>query len=226
MGNYKEWYSARELVGVGGLPSSPQGVNKKARTQGWVKRNKEGVQGGAVEYHVHSMPSNVQMALGVDDVRIKPATIEDLSNDPENPPKLTNIGLVSLPLYKDVYASAGFGAENTDDGLIEEIMLSSVFLDGLNKKNLIAIYTKGDSMSPIINSGDIIIVDTAINRPEDGKTFVIRVGQELFVKRLQRDINGLKLISENQQYSEMLLPYAELENASIIGRVVRSVCWL
>ena len=64
MRNLKEWFSANELVGVEGLPQSPQGINKKARTQEWRKRNKDGVQGGAVEYHYTSFPESVQQALG------------------------------------------------------------------------------------------------------------------------------------------------------------------
>lgn len=64
MRNKKEWFSANELAGVKGLPSSPQGVNKKARTQEWKKRNREGVQGGAVEYHYSSFPEKTQKALG------------------------------------------------------------------------------------------------------------------------------------------------------------------
>lgn len=64
MRNFKEWFSAAELVGIQGLPSSPQGINKKARTQGWEKRNREGVQGGAVEYHYSSLPAETRQALG------------------------------------------------------------------------------------------------------------------------------------------------------------------
>lgn len=64
MRNKKEWFSANELAGVTGLPSSPQGVNKRARTQDWKKRNKAGVQGGAVEYHYSSLPEETQRVLG------------------------------------------------------------------------------------------------------------------------------------------------------------------
>lgn len=64
MRNLKEWFSANELVGIQGLPNTPQGINKKARTQQWKKRNKDGVQGGAIEYHYSSFPLSVQQALG------------------------------------------------------------------------------------------------------------------------------------------------------------------
>lgn len=64
MRNSEEWFSANQLVGIEGLPSSPQGINKKARTQGWIKREKSGVQGGALEYHYSSFPPSVQRLLG------------------------------------------------------------------------------------------------------------------------------------------------------------------
>lgn len=64
MRNLKEWFSANELIEIDGLPNSPQGINKKARTQNWKKRNRDGVQGGAVEYHYSSFPEDVQRALG------------------------------------------------------------------------------------------------------------------------------------------------------------------
>ncbi|WP_275431511.1 DNA-binding protein, partial [Klebsiella pneumoniae] len=52
----KEWYTAKELVGLAGLPNSPQGVNLMARREGWENRRKRGVQGKAVEYSVKSLP--------------------------------------------------------------------------------------------------------------------------------------------------------------------------
>ncbi|MBD2799939.1 putative DNA-binding transcriptional regulator [Xenorhabdus sp. M] len=61
----KEWYSARELISLAGLPSSPQGVNLMARREGWEQRRKRGVQGKALEYHVNSLPEEVLNVLAV-----------------------------------------------------------------------------------------------------------------------------------------------------------------
>ena len=36
----KEWFSANELKDFAGMPNSPQGVNKRARTQHWGKKRK------------------------------------------------------------------------------------------------------------------------------------------------------------------------------------------
>lgn len=51
-----EWFSAKELIGFTGLPSSPQGIHSMARRQKWIRRRRFGVQGRGVEYHVDSLP--------------------------------------------------------------------------------------------------------------------------------------------------------------------------
>lgn len=59
----KEWYSSEEIKGLGNLPGSTQGVNQKARKQHWQRRKKEGIQGKAIEYHISSLPEDVQFEL-------------------------------------------------------------------------------------------------------------------------------------------------------------------
>ena len=58
-----EWFSAKELTGIAGLPSSPQGINQMARREKWVSQRRKGVQGKAVEYHIDSLPPGVRNAL-------------------------------------------------------------------------------------------------------------------------------------------------------------------
>ncbi|WP_340609869.1 DNA-binding protein [Xenorhabdus bharatensis] len=67
----KEWYSAKELIGLAGLPSSPQGVNLMARREGWEQRRKRGVQGKALEYHVNSLPEDVLNVLAVSESSVE-----------------------------------------------------------------------------------------------------------------------------------------------------------
>lgn len=55
----KEWYTAMELTGIGGLPKSPQGVNSKARRETWKKQK----QGKGVEYHCSCFPKETLIAL-------------------------------------------------------------------------------------------------------------------------------------------------------------------
>ncbi|ANI30735.1 DNA-binding protein [Yersinia entomophaga] len=59
----KEWFAAKELTGIAGLPSSPQGINLMAKREGWKQRRRRGVQGKAVEYHIDSLPVSVLSLL-------------------------------------------------------------------------------------------------------------------------------------------------------------------
>lgn len=58
-----EWFSVTDVLGLPGLPGTPQGVRKMAKSQGWESRRKEGVQGKALEFSVSSLPPMTQAAL-------------------------------------------------------------------------------------------------------------------------------------------------------------------
>ncbi|EOV5090748.1 DNA-binding protein [Serratia marcescens] len=62
----KRWLTPHELTQVTGLPSTPQGINSRAKAEGWTKRKKEGVKGGkAVEFDVDSLPESVRKLVMV-----------------------------------------------------------------------------------------------------------------------------------------------------------------
>ncbi|SUV40844.1 DNA-binding protein [Avibacterium paragallinarum] len=72
MKSKKEWYLPRDLAGIGGLSPFPSNVTRKARQEGWIKREAKGIKGGGFEFHYSSLPDNVQRALGF----LKPLTKE------------------------------------------------------------------------------------------------------------------------------------------------------
>ncbi|WP_314815639.1 transposase domain-containing protein [Aggregatibacter segnis] len=59
----KEWFSPKELAGIGGLPSSPSNVTRKARSLSWEFRQVEGVKGVSFEFSFNSFPKEVQAEL-------------------------------------------------------------------------------------------------------------------------------------------------------------------
>ncbi|OCG28192.1 hypothetical protein A9G11_11845 [Gilliamella sp. wkB108] len=59
----KEWFSSKELLSIAGMPSTTQGVNRKARVENWSSRKRNGVRGKALEYHIDSLPVEVKKAL-------------------------------------------------------------------------------------------------------------------------------------------------------------------
>ncbi|XKM13118.1 DNA-binding protein [Orbaceae bacterium ac157xtp] len=73
----KEWYSSKELMEIEGLPSTIQGVNRKARAEQWRSRKRPGVQGKALEYHIDSLPSFAKSLLYAPDSSKKTYTVTD-----------------------------------------------------------------------------------------------------------------------------------------------------
>ena len=79
---------------------------------------------------------------------------------------------------------------------------------------------EGDSMTPTLQGGDVVLVDMNQRRPVPPGIFVLYDGMGLVAKRLEyipmSDPPRLRIISDNQQYS----PYeCTAEEVNIIGRV-------
>lgn len=130
-----------------------------------------------------------------------------------------------IPLY-DIEASAGHGAINTADEAVKKLAFRKDWLQskGLYVNNLDAIYARGDSMEPTIPNGATLLIDKTRNYPFDGKIYIIRIGDSIFVKRVQRLINGgIRLISDNSAYHDLELSRADLEQdnfVKVIGQVM------
>ena len=70
-----------------------------------------------------------------------------------------------------------------------------------NARNLAVVTGFGDSMRPLYNPGDPLLVDTGVKAVDFDGIYFFRVGGEGFVKRLQRIPGvGLRAISENKAY--------------------------
>lgn len=67
----KEWELVKNLLGIGGLPKTPQGVLLNAKKGNWQRRRVAGVKGNVFEYYVGDMPESVQRALGFSQPLIK-----------------------------------------------------------------------------------------------------------------------------------------------------------
>ncbi|EHT3095017.1 Mu transposase C-terminal domain-containing protein [Escherichia coli] len=58
-----DWFSAKKLEGLIGLPKSSSAISRKARLEQWVFRQIHGVRGVAYEFHISSLPKETQAAL-------------------------------------------------------------------------------------------------------------------------------------------------------------------
>lgn len=125
-----------------------------------------------------------------------------------------------------IEASAGQGALVEAENIDQHLAFKESWLrkSGINPANLIAIYARGDSMEPTIFSGDSLVIDkTKDTVTSDGGVYVINYDGELFVKRVQKQLDGLVAItSDNKNYRDMTIPLQDLSKLKIIGRVVWS----
>lgn len=127
----------------------------------------------------------------------------------------------TIPAYQ-VFASAGHGSNINDEPLAEPMAFRSDWLrrEGFDPAKMAVIRAKGDSMEPTINDGDVILVRLKNGEaPRDG-LYVLRLDGGLFVKRLQFDLGGVRIISDNPLYKSRDLSKAELAELDLVGRVV------
>lgn len=87
--------------------------------------------------------------------------------------------------------------------------------------NLCIVTGFGDSMKGMYNSGDPLVVDTGVKKVEFDAVYFFRVGDEGFIKRLQRiPGEGLVAISENKAYRDWTIrPDMDFE---VFGRVLKA----
>ena len=123
--------------------------------------------------------------------------------------------------YNDVSASAGGGSFNEVE-IYEEIDIDPLFLKQLGGeselKNIEAIKVSGDSMEPTFSYDDVIFINRSMNDIARGGIFTINTEHGLFVKRLQRRVDGkIDIISDNKEYQT---ESSDLSHIDIVGRVV------
>ncbi|MBI5644121.1 MAG: LexA family transcriptional regulator [Deltaproteobacteria bacterium] len=147
----------------------------------------------------------------------KPMFLEEKGRPPED--------FVYIPLY-DVRAAAGAGAFPPEGEEVKDLLAfkREWIINELrvNVGGLSLLFVEGDSMTPTLNPGDVMLIlkdqEMAI---QDG-IYVVRLEGALLVKRLQRlPGNQLKVKSDNPNYEPYTIDLTkEHEDFAVIGRMV------
>lgn len=130
----------------------------------------------------------------------------------------SNTDWIEVPRL-DIGASAGPGALPGEEQAFDTFRFSKRWLaeQGLDGRALSLILVEGDSMEPLLNDGDQILVDRSPRPFRDG-VHVVRLGDTLMVKRVASAGGGrFSLLSQNLAYPPVSV---EAEDVEIIGRVV------
>lgn len=145
---------------------------------------------------------------------LRPVVVESDDQVPE--------GMIIIPRYT-VKASAGHGEPVLE---IDTEGQPNYFRSGWAQKNgykpdgLFSIVAMGDSMEPTIPNGASLIVHRQMEIVS-GRVHVLCRGDECYVKRLIRQMDGSILVkSENQDYKDVLISPDDPIPLHIVGLVV------
>jgi len=134
-----------------------------------------------------------------------------------------NEDFVLVPGYH-IQVSAGNGSCAIDAPIKRYLAFRRKYLKykGLDSNKLAVVFAKGDSMEPTVKDNDSLLVDLSCTTPIDGKLFVVRLGDELYAKRVQKSFDGsIRLISDNREYEPITVAKEQLDQLCVIGRVVQ-----
>lgn len=126
---------------------------------------------------------------------------------------------VMIPKVKAV-AGAGASLETNGD-VSGYYAFRNDFLkrEHIHPKNSVMMLVRGDSMEPLIKEGDTILIDQNDKTPQDGRIFLVGLGEELMVKVLQKIPSGWNICSINERYAPLSVEGDELEKFRVYGRV-------
>lgn len=90
-------------------------------------------------------------------------------------------------------------------------------------KNLAIVTGFGDSMRPLFNPGDPLLIDCGVLRVEADGIYFFRVGEEGFVKRLQRipTINGMVIRARSENLNYEPFDIVSGMDFEVFGRIVK-----
>lgn len=144
-------------------------------------------------------------------------------------PRTLSADVIEIPQHLEVSGSMGAGVVLRDQP--GEIQGWRVTPDWVRKniknhsglQNLCIVTGFGDSMKSLYNPGDPLIIDTGIKAVDWDAVYFFRVGNEGFIKRLQRiPGEGIRVISTNKEYESWTIkPDMDLE---IFGQVLKAWC--
>ncbi len=122
---------------------------------------------------------------------------------------------------KKVALSAGPGREPHVEEDIGRLKFRADFLRsiGANPAHAAVVDVSGRSMEPTIPDGAVVLISTGNREPRDRMIYALRIGREVFVKRLVR--HGERWLARSDNDDREDYPDIELNNdAEIIGRAV------
>lgn len=157
------------------------------------------------------LPEKIQKEL----VRLKKQKFKSVTG---NTKILVEDDFVEMPVKAK--ASAGNGYINFEDTLYTKLIRRGNFC-----QDCYLIEVAGNSMEPLIQDGSFVIVDPHQVEYIANKIYVVKVGEETFVKRvlIKEEAEVMILKSINPDYEDVYIAGRELSNVKLLGRAIKFV---
>ena len=132
---------------------------------------------------------------------------------------LSEIETTKIPVLGKVKAGYNYLAQ---ENIIEYIYFN---IDGSDKENYYSLYVTGDSMEPLFDDGDIVIVHKQDDFNNGENCVVLINGDEATVKKVYKGTTGIKLQAVNPYYPPRIFTEEEIKDlpVKIIGVVEKSI---
>ena len=130
--------------------------------------------------------------------------------------------IASYRFVPKVAAIAGAGATlETSDEVLGYYAFRADWMgaEHVSERQSVLMDVRGDSMEPLLKNGDTLLIDQSDTDIMDGRIYVVTLGDELRVKRIQKTMRGYILRSENSRYADITIEGEDLTAFRVHGRV-------
>lgn len=133
---------------------------------------------------------------------------------------VTNDNCVDIDYFSDVWASCGTGSMVFEETAEKLSVPKSLIQNYSQNKKYSVINSRGDSMLPFIQDRDKLIVEHwQGGQIIDNCIYVFRYANELFVKRLVKNITQIVIKSDNTLYEPIKISDKD-QDFEVIGQIV------
>lgn len=87
----------------------------------------------------------------------------------------------------------------------------------VDPKKCRALYVHGRSMEPVLEDYDTVLIDTSKTQIIDGEIYAVSLGDEFFIKIVERTNDGIVLVSANKEFKDIEIKGEELDQFRVIG---------
>ncbi len=130
--------------------------------------------------------------------------------------------IIMIPMV-EARLSAGHGSFETDGAAERKYSFRSDFLRRKGKiSEMVLMRVAGDSMTPAIEDGDVVLLDQSQTAPKAGDIYAVGVEDMVYLKKINAEPGKIILSSFNKEYPPLEVDTRGdlVSNVRIIGRVI------